>query len=188
MKGIASRAALACLAILLATGSLAQVSENVDSRFYEDFFRQVLVLRDDAPSPSSVTLLNGKPVDGIIFRDTQPDLKQIGLTVEELTTLKTIAASCRDEGARFDQASRVLTFEARMQSMQSNGVSPALSARIGRLAMERQRMVEDHVGKLKIALGDAAFRKLDAYVRAYANCDAVGRSALCMANRAPNRK
>jgi hypothetical protein len=65
----------------------------------------------------------------------------------------------------FAQAVGLLTFEARLRAVESDGASAWLAERRKNLDSQRDEMVQDHIQQLKVELGDLRFEALDAYVR-----------------------
>lgn len=131
---------------------------------YEALFRKVAEL-ENVSGP--VTLLNGKPVEpnGGLVQITQTTAQEaIGLTDEESQALNAIASDCEASIREFDISVGPLVLEARLQILASEN-SLSATHQLTNLANERDRIVLDHIRRVKAAFGDSRFIVLDEWVR-----------------------
>jgi hypothetical protein len=134
-------------------------SPPVDPRVYEQFFAQFVGIKHVIDSQSSA-------VNGQLSTITAPNIeKTIGLTHHEVAAVNASALDCLAQMRRVDDAIKPLIFDSRIQAIQFGESVAWITLRLKDLNTQRTTIIVDHVQQLKIALGDASFQKLDAYVR-----------------------
>ncbi len=152
------RFALLCLT---ATG-FALAQDRPDPDLYQVFFGQVAALKDIAPA---ARLANGD----VVPMKVHSLQEATGLAEDEVEQVKSIAADFASKLAGFYQASRAVTFEARLQVADTGAISDSLALEVKKLEDRRVKLVLEHVQELKTVLPAAAFDKVAAYVRAPAS-------------------
>ena len=91
-------------------------------------------------------------------------LDAIALTQKEAESLHALALDCVTEIGLIDKASKPLTFEARVRSIDSNGKDLRPAKRFKELQDKRRQAILDHIQRLKALLGESRFETLDAFV------------------------
>ena len=91
-------------------------------------------------------------------------LRAIALTQEEAENLHALASDCVTEIGLIDKASKPLTFEARVRSIESSGTDLRLAKRFKELQDKRRQTILDHIDRLKALVGDSRFQTLDAFL------------------------
>ncbi len=91
---------------------------------------------------------------------------KIGLTVAENAALVARAALCEEEVARLDETTRSFIDNVRKQRVGPRTFTPPEPpAELIRLQTEREAVILRHIGQLQREPGNAAFQKVDAYLR-----------------------
>ena len=117
------------------------------------------------------------PPDYVIYQNFFHQVKELGirplsdeaiasldLTNQELGPLVAIASDFEAATDSFDKAIKPLIFEARMQAIESESVSPALQKKLHDVENRRSLMILDHVRQLKTALGESRFVMLNEFL------------------------
>jgi hypothetical protein len=79
-----------------------------------------------------------------------------GLSAQEETTLKAVAADCEAQTSATMSAARALV---------AAGANPTTSSQVQSLLSQRQQTVHGHMGQLQSALGTLRYAMLDAFAR-----------------------
>jgi hypothetical protein len=79
-----------------------------------------------------------------------------GLTTQEETTLKAVAADCEAQTSATMSAARALV---------AAGANPSTSSQVQALLSQRQQTVQGHMGQLQSAYGALRYAMLDAFAR-----------------------
>ena len=135
---------------------------------YESFFQELIRLKSFSNRPNNTVQLNGtvrtsptgtKPSLSI------PKLRDlIGVTDSEVAILDSTATDCLSQIKPFLTAGK-MTFESRLQEIESGQVSDDLAQRIQDLDRKHEEVVFKHAEALKIAFANSRFQVLDEYVR-----------------------
>jgi hypothetical protein len=139
-----------------------------DPAVYEPFFRQVLELKWSSESSHSMTpndQVQESPNAGLQVMKSRIH-EVIGLNDIEVEILSSAATDCAAKIASLQEAARPLIFESRLQSVESGKISAAVTQKLKDLDDQHNRIVLDYIQRLKAALSNSSFEKLDAYVHA----------------------
>jgi hypothetical protein len=137
----------------------AQDTDPANVGMYQSFFGQVAQLkRVDGPA-----MLNG--VATAPLQDTR--LEATGLNEAEQKILSEVATDCDSKIREVSAASGALIFEQRMQALESGNEDPSITRRLSELEAQRERLIHDHVERLKTLLSGPRFDVLDGYVKAH---------------------
>jgi hypothetical protein len=88
----------------------------------------------------------------------------IRLSDQELRALVTVTADLATESQFFRRTWKPLKFESLMETIESGAISPAVQAKLRDLQNQWERTIADHVQRLKAALGEERFQRVDEFV------------------------
>jgi hypothetical protein len=136
------------------------VTPDTSASPYEWFFSQVFQLKAAADRGQTLS------VYWTDERQPLPRLQDlIGLTDSEVALVNAVATECLAEIDELQHTGRALIFESRLEFIETGEHSEALAVRIKRLEDRHPELVTNYVNRLKAALPEAQFRKLDTFVR-----------------------
>lgn len=159
LRWLATKTATALLVCGLCCGQ-----PNVPaSETYASFFGQVARWKSGGP-----VLLNGQDT-GHILPSVQ---KTIGLTGGETAILQTLAVACAAKIRSFDEATREVMFDARLQLV---GSAPPTQVRARQALKDienrRYQIIRPCVDELRVKLGERRFEVVQAYINSRKNLD-----------------
>jgi hypothetical protein len=91
--------------------------------------------------------------------------RSLALSDEELRSLVTVTADLADQAVAFRKIWRPWRFESFMELVESDAVSPALQSRMTELRNEWSQIILDHARRLKAALGEERFHRVEEFMR-----------------------
>ncbi len=90
----------------------------------------------------------------------------LGLTGPEMQSLNAIAADCESHLSAVRQSGSHLIFEARLEAIETGHAPVKAAQQLKEMDVRIGRLIEQSTQQLKAALGQAAFQKLDGWLRA----------------------
>lgn len=133
----------------------------VDTTVYLSFFQQAA---HQTVQSHVIEKVNGEAVDSV-----QPSIQDaMGITAREGASVVEVAIGCEGEIISLDKNASALIFESRLQAANEEKRTGDLASRLRDLDTKRVQIVLDSVMRLRVALGAARFKLVEAYVRSHA--------------------
>ena len=121
---------------------------------YESFFRTVVERGRTVSSPAAPIAV-------------PPTIQAaLGLTDQEMQSLNVIAADCESRVSAIRQSGSHLIFDARLEAIETGQTPVKAMQQLKEMDVRIGRLMEQSTQQLKSALGEAAFQKLDGWLRA----------------------
>ena len=90
----------------------------------------------------------------------------LGLTDQEMQSLSVIAADCESRLSAVRQSGSHLIFDARLEAIETGQTPVRAMQQLKDMDVRIGKLMEQSTQQLKSALGEAAFQKLDSWLRA----------------------